>query len=48
MLAPKSHTYLAKMDLRRMKEGAVWSARYVDTVKTPVTHANHEETLTNV
>lgn len=32
MIAPKSHTSLAKMDLRRMKEGAMWRIGYVDTV----------------
>ena len=31
MLAPKSHTSLAKMDLRRMKEGAMWRTGYIDT-----------------
>ena len=35
MLAPKSHTSLAKMDLRRMKEGAMWRTGYVDTVNLP-------------
>ena len=29
---PKSHTSLGKMDLRRMKEGAMWRIGYVDTV----------------
>ena len=32
MLAPKSHTSFAKMDLRRMKEGAMWRTGYVDIV----------------
>ena len=32
MLAPKSHTSLAKMESRRMKEGAMWMIGYVDTV----------------
>ena len=32
MLAPNSHISLAKMDLRRMKEGAMWRTGYVDSV----------------
>ena len=54
MIAPKSHTVhlLANinMDLRRMKEGAMWRAGYVDVRRyrqSPITHANHEDALTN-
>ena len=32
MLAPKSHASVAKMHLRRMKEGAMWRTGYVDAV----------------
>ena len=32
MLAPKSHTSFAKMNLRRTKEGAMWRTGYVDSV----------------
>ena len=32
MLAPKSHTSSAQMDMRSMKERAMWRTGYVDTV----------------
>ena len=41
MLAPKSHTSLAKMDLRLMKEGAMWRTGYV----APVNLRSHMPTM---
>ena len=49
MLAPKSHAYiLAKMDLRRMTQGGDVEDRIRRYRQSPVTHANREDTSTNV
>ena len=49
MLPPESHTSLAKMDLRHMMRGRCGGqGTYYRYRQSPVTHANHEETSTNI